>query len=75
MRMRENTLAIKRISATPTPPTSLRRSPEFAKLVDMSRCIGCKGCEVACKDRSARNTPPLPSSPLRLAAAGGEHRP
>ena len=50
MRMRENTLAIKRISATPTPPTSLRRSPEFAKLVDMSRCIGCKGCEVACKE-------------------------
>jgi len=43
--------AIKRISATPgPPPSSIRTSIEYAKLVDMSRCIGCKGCEVACKE-------------------------
>ncbi len=45
-----NALAIKRISATPTPPPTIRSSPEYAKLVDIARCIGCKGCEVACKE-------------------------
>jgi formate dehydrogenase iron-sulfur subunit len=42
---------IKRISASPelTSP-GIRVAPEFAKLVDISRCIGCKGCEVACKE-------------------------
>ncbi len=43
-------LAIKRISASPDPAPGIRRSPEYAKLVDISRCIGCKGCEVACKE-------------------------
>ena len=47
----ENGLAIKRISATVDPPSSIRtRGPEYAKLIDISRCIGCKGCEVACKE-------------------------
>ncbi len=43
-------LAIKRISATPAPPPGVGAGPEYAKLVDISRCIGCKGCEVACKE-------------------------
>ncbi|MFQ5704553.1 MAG: formate dehydrogenase subunit beta [Gemmatimonadales bacterium] len=44
-------LAIKRVSASSAPvPSGIRSSPEIAKLVDMSRCIGCKGCEVACKE-------------------------
>lgn len=46
----DNGLAVKRISATPAPSPAIRRSPEYAKLVDISRCIGCKGCEVACKE-------------------------
>jgi formate dehydrogenase iron-sulfur subunit len=50
MRLPDNGLAIKRISATPAPTPAIRRSVEFAKLVDISRCIGCKGCEVACKE-------------------------
>lgn len=45
-----STLTIKRISATPSAPPGIRSGPEYAKLVDMSRCIGCKGCEVACKE-------------------------
>jgi len=45
-----STLAIKRISASPDPPPTHRTSPEYSKLIDMSRCIGCKGCEVACKE-------------------------
>ena len=45
-----NGLAIKRISASPDPAPGIRRGPEYAKLVDISRCIGCKGCEVACKE-------------------------
>lgn len=43
-------LSIKRISASPDPAPGIRGSPEYAKLVDISRCIGCKGCEVACKE-------------------------
>lgn len=50
---------IKRISASAsasvasgarTPLPVIQDSPEYAKLVDISRCIGCKGCEVACKE-------------------------
>jgi formate dehydrogenase iron-sulfur subunit len=43
-------LAIKRLSASPAPAPGIRSGPEYAKLVDISRCIGCKGCEVACKE-------------------------
>lgn len=43
-------LSVKRISASPDPAPAMRTSPEYAKLVDISRCIGCKGCEVACKE-------------------------
>ncbi len=51
MRLPENQLALKRISATPEAVApGIRRSQEYAKLVDISRCIGCKGCEVACKE-------------------------
>lgn len=48
------TLAVRRVSATPNafiPLDALRsNAPEYSKLVDVSRCIGCKGCEVACKE-------------------------
>ena len=37
-------------SATAQQPTAFRSTPEYAKLVDISSCIGCKGCEVACKE-------------------------
>jgi len=51
-------LRIRRISATPGHSLELgpdgapapRTGPEYAKLIDISRCIGCKGCEVACKE-------------------------
>lgn len=35
-------------SATTTPSPSVRKSPEVAKLIDVSSCIGCKACQVAC---------------------------
>jgi len=36
-------------SATTTTPPSARRSAEpVAKLIDISKCIGCKACQVAC---------------------------
>jgi formate dehydrogenase iron-sulfur subunit len=57
-RLRGSSLAIKRISATPDPSPGIRRSPEYAKLVDISRCIGCKGCEVACKEWNELGTEP-----------------
>lgn len=45
-----NGLRIRRASASATPAPGIRQGPEYAKLVDISRCIGCKGCEVACKE-------------------------
>ena len=35
-------------SATTTPSPQARKSPEVAKLIDVSSCIGCKACQVAC---------------------------
>ena len=44
-------LAIRRKSATPASSTGIRRDTvEIAKLVDIDLCIGCKACEVACKE-------------------------
>ncbi len=35
-------------SATTTPSPQARTTPELAKLIDVSSCIGCKACQVAC---------------------------
>ena len=35
-------------SATTTAPPQIRIQPELAKLIDVSSCIGCKACQVAC---------------------------
>ncbi len=44
-------LAIRRKSATPAGATSIRSdTTEIAKIVDIDLCIGCKACEVACKE-------------------------
>ena len=48
--MGSNLLAsdVVRISATPNAPQPERRLTEVAKLVDVSKCIGCKACQSAC---------------------------
>lgn len=45
-------LDIKRRSATSgiTPPPQVRKPVEVAKLIDVSTCIGCKACQVACSE-------------------------
>lgn len=48
-------LAVKRKSATPSSGTNIRRDHsikqvEISKLVDIDLCIGCKACEIACKE-------------------------
>ncbi|MPZ88926.1 MAG: formate dehydrogenase subunit beta [Nitriliruptorales bacterium] len=44
-------LAVRRRSATPTSGTNIRRDGvEVSKIVDIDLCIGCKACEVACKE-------------------------
>ncbi|GFE56280.1 formate dehydrogenase subunit beta [Geobacter sp. AOG1] len=43
-------LDITRRSATTTPSPSQRQTPEVAKLIDVSKCIGCKACQVACME-------------------------
>jgi formate dehydrogenase iron-sulfur subunit len=35
-------------SGTTTPPPGVRKTAEVAKLIDESKCIGCKACQVAC---------------------------
>jgi formate dehydrogenase iron-sulfur subunit len=45
------TLDIAARSATTTPSPDIRGRPqvqEVAKLIDVSTCIGCKACQVAC---------------------------
>src|SRR5215469_501332 len=41
-------LDFKQRSATTTSPPSIRETVEVAKLIDISKCIGCKACQVAC---------------------------
>jgi formate dehydrogenase iron-sulfur subunit len=44
-------LRVRRRSATPGGDTNIRRDGvEVAKIVDIDLCIGCKACEVACKE-------------------------
>jgi len=43
-------LDILRRSATTTPSTQVRSPVEVAKLIDVSTCIGCKGCQVSCSE-------------------------
>jgi formate dehydrogenase beta subunit len=44
-------LAVRRKSATPSSGTNIRRdSLEVSKIVDIDLCIGCKACEIACKE-------------------------
>src|SRR5215469_3784327 len=43
-------LDFKQRSATTTSPPSIRETVEVAKLIDISKCIGCKACQVACSE-------------------------
>jgi formate dehydrogenase iron-sulfur subunit len=43
-------LDLKRRSATTSPSPSIRSTVEVAKLIDISKCIGCKACQVACNE-------------------------
>lgn len=47
--MTMQSLSVERRSATTTTPPSVRIASEpVAKLIDISKCIGCKACQVAC---------------------------
>jgi formate dehydrogenase iron-sulfur subunit len=43
-------LDVARRSASTTAPPQIRETLEVAKLVDVSRCIGCKACQAACME-------------------------
>ena len=44
-------LAVRRRSASPASGTNIRTSTaQVSKIVDIDLCIGCKACEVACKE-------------------------
>ncbi len=44
------TLDIQARSATTTPSPGVRQQLDVAKLIDISKCIGCKACQVACME-------------------------
>ena len=58
------TLDIVRVSATTPPAPGVRAVPQVAKLIDISTCIGCKACEVACLEWNdlRRSRPPRTAS-------------
>ncbi len=41
---------VRRSASTLTPPSVRRHEAEVAKLIDVSRCIGCKACQAACME-------------------------
>ncbi|MGY6214653.1 formate dehydrogenase subunit beta [Methylolobus aquaticus] len=43
-------LDILRRSATTTPTPQQRQTTEVAKLIDVTKCIGCKACQSACQE-------------------------
>ena len=43
-------LDVIRRSASTTSAPQVRETLEVAKLIDVSRCIGCKACQVACME-------------------------
>jgi formate dehydrogenase iron-sulfur subunit len=43
-------LDLRQRSATTTPSPGVRTTVEVAKLIDVSKCIGCKACQVACSE-------------------------
>src|SRR5260370_1936837 len=44
---------IRRSASTLTPPSIRNHEQEVAKLIDVSRCIGCKACQAACMEWNA----------------------
>ena len=49
--MASQSLDITRRSATTTSPPNIRGAvPQVAKLIDISKCIGCKACQAACME-------------------------
>jgi formate dehydrogenase iron-sulfur subunit len=44
------TLDVTRRSASVSTPPGIRETLEVAKLIDVSKCIGCKACQVACME-------------------------
>ncbi len=41
---------IRRSATTLTPPAARDHEQEVAKLIDVTRCIGCKACQSACME-------------------------
>src|ERR1700723_203265 len=41
---------VRRSASTLTPPSARDHEQEVAKLIDVSRCIGCKACQSACME-------------------------
>ena len=45
-----SSLDIRQRSASTETPPEIRRQVEVAKLIDVSKCIGCKACQSACEE-------------------------
>ncbi len=51
-------MKVRRVSAATSAAPGVQTAPRLAKMIDVSVCIGCKACEVACKEWN--DLPPNP---------------
>jgi len=58
-------MQVKAVSAAPRTAAGVKQVPEVTKLIDVSVCIGCKACEVACQEWND-----LPVDKIRSGALG-----
>jgi formate dehydrogenase beta subunit len=56
-------LQVKAISASSGTAAAIQDVPEVTKLIDVSVCIGCKACEVACQEWNDLQVDAIRSSP------------
>ena len=48
--MSSRSLEVKAVSASTSGSSAIKQKEKLAKLIDVSSCIGCKACEVACQE-------------------------
>ncbi len=68
-------LGLKRVSASKLPDQNIKRADTLSILVDVSSCIGCKGCEAACTQWHDLNPPIYPHESKKMFFAGYESGP
>lgn len=67
-------LGLRRVSASKLPDSGVKQTDTLCILVDVSSCIGCKGCEAACTQWHDLR-PPLPTETSKIPFMGYQSGP